>query len=147
MSELTSKLRAAGEQHKGTDLGALLQWAVLHIESQDEALGELREAHQDEERERLRLERAVYESKKAIESALAAISAPLCPPVELGRDFAPQINLMAGHGDPDYLKSNGQSIRHVDTRSAKPKRASVRAEPFHHHREPPCKQQTKTPNK
>lgn len=32
MSELTDKLRSAGELHKGTDLGGLLQWAALHID-------------------------------------------------------------------------------------------------------------------
>ena len=38
MSELTDKLRAAGEANKGTDLGSLLQWAALHIDEQAEAL-------------------------------------------------------------------------------------------------------------
>jgi len=54
-----------------------------------------------------------------MEDAIAAIAAPLCPPIEFVRDLAPHINLMAGHGDPDYLKSNGQSIRHIDTRNTK----------------------------
>ena len=121
MSELTEKLRTAGETHKGTDLGALLQWAALHIDDQDEALSELRDEHASEERARLHLERAAHEAKHAVEMALAAITAPLCPPIELGRDLAPHINLMAGHGDPDYLKSNGQSIRHIDTRNTKSK--------------------------
>jgi phage host-nuclease inhibitor protein Gam len=119
MSELTDKLRGAGEQHKGTDLGGLLQWAALHIADQDEALAELREEHAEEERERIRLERAMFDAKGAIEAALTAISAPMCPPIELGRDFVPHINLMAGHGDPDYLKANGNSIRHVDCRTTK----------------------------
>lgn len=119
MSELTDKLRSAGELHKGTDLGGLLQWAALHIESQDEALAEVRENHEEEERERLRLERALYTAKTSMEDALAAIAAPLCPPIELGRDLVPHINLMAGHGDPDYLKSNGNSIRHIDCRTTK----------------------------
>ena len=34
MSELTEALRTHGQQHRGTDLGGLLQWAALHIESQ-----------------------------------------------------------------------------------------------------------------
>ena len=119
MSELTEKLRKAGERHKGTDLGGLLQWAALHIESQDEALAEARESHEEEGRERLRLEGALHTAKTAMENALAAIAAPLCPPIELGRDLVPHINLMAGHGDPDYLKSNGNSIRHVDCRTTK----------------------------
>lgn len=119
MSELTEKLRSAGELQKGTDVGGLLQWAALHIESQDEALAEVRESHEEEERERLRLERALHTAKTIMEDALAAIAAPLCPPIELGRDMVPHINLMAGQGDPDYLKSNGNSIRHIDCRTIK----------------------------
>lgn len=44
-----------------------------------------------------------------------------------GRDMCGHINLMAAHGDPDYLKSNGMSVRHIDLRSNKPrkKRAST----------------------
>ena len=125
MSELTDRLAKAGEQHKGTDLGGLLQWAVLHIADQDEALADVREEHANEERERLRLERAAYEVKAAIETALAIVSAPLCKPTELGRDLVPHINLMAAHGDPDYLKSNGMSIRHVDCRETKTRRKSA----------------------
>jgi hypothetical protein len=119
MSELTYQLEKAGEQHKGTELGGLLQWAVLHIAGQDEALAELREERANEERECLRLKRAAYDAKAAIEAALAILSAPLCTPPEIGRDFAPHINLMAAHGDPDYIKSNGMSIRHVDCREKK----------------------------
>ena len=119
MSELTDKLRAAAAGYKGTEMGGLLQWAALHIESQDEALAEVRQDHEEEERERLRLERALHTAKNSMEAALAAIAAPLFPPIELGRDLVPHINLMAGHGDPDYLKSNGNSIRHIDCRTTK----------------------------
>lgn len=122
MSELTDSLRAHGQQHMGTDLGGLLQWAALHIESQDEALAELREAHAEEENERLRLESAMYHARNAIEEALQAVNHPLCPPVELARDMAGHINLMAAYGDPDYLKSNGMSVRHIDLRSSKPRK-------------------------
>jgi len=118
MSKLTDSLLAAGEQHRGTDLGGLLQWAALHIGGQDEALADVREEHAREEAERLRLENALRDAKASIESALEAVSV-LCPPIELGRDFVPHINLMAGHGDPDYLKTNGNGVRHVDCRSAK----------------------------
>jgi hypothetical protein len=121
MSELVTRLKTAGQNHKGTDLGALMQWAAIHIESQDEALVDVREELQNEERERLRLETALHTAKAAVEAALSSINAPMCPPVELSRDLAPHINLMAGHGDPDYLKTNGMSIRHIDTR-AEPKK-------------------------
>ena len=62
---ITDELRHHGQQHKGTELGKLLQWAALHIESQDEALAELREAHAEEENERLRLESAMYHARNA----------------------------------------------------------------------------------
>ena len=126
MSELVTRLQTTGQQHKGTDLGGLLQWAALHIESQDEALADVREEHATEECERLRLESALHTAKLAVEAALASINAPMCPPIELGRDLAPHINLMAGHGDPDYLKTNGMSIRHVDLRTTKPRTAKAK---------------------
>lgn len=50
---------------------------------------------------------------------------PTGKPTELGRDLVPHINLMAAHGDPDYLKSNGMSIRHVDCRAEKTRRKSA----------------------
>ena len=126
MSQLTAKLLAAGEQHRGTDLGGLLQWAALHIASQDEALADVREEHAIEQDERQRLERAAHEAKAAIESALAAVTATIRQPIEFGRDFVPHINLMAAHGDPDYLKSNGNSVRHTDCRSAKPRKTGTK---------------------
>lgn len=125
-TELVTRLQTAGQQHKGTDLGGLLQWAALHIDSQDEALADARQECATEERERLRLEAALHAAKLSVEAALASINAPMCPPIELGRDLVPHINLMAGHGDPDYLKSNGMSIRHVDCRSTKPRTAKAK---------------------
>lgn len=32
------------------------------------------------------------------------------------------MSAMAAHGDPDYLKSNGMSVRHIDLRSSKPRK-------------------------
>ena len=46
MSDLTEALRTHGQQHRGTDLGGLLQWAALHIESQDEIIAMAREGWQ-----------------------------------------------------------------------------------------------------
>ena len=72
MSELTEARRTHGQQHRGADLGGVLQWAALHIEAQDEALAELRAEHAAEEAERLRLESALHEAGQAIEAALAS---------------------------------------------------------------------------
>ena len=124
---LPDELRAHGQQHKGTELGKVLQWAALHIESQDEALAELREAHAEEETERLRLEEAMHQARQAIEAAHSAINRPLCPPIELARDMAGHINLMAAHGDPDYRLKNGMSVRHVDLREKAPRKKKATA--------------------
>ena len=111
MSELTDSLRTHGLQHKGTHLGGLLQWAALHTESQDQALADLREEHAREENDRMQMEGALSAAKEAIEAALAAVNSPLRRPIELGRDMCGHINLMAAHGDPDYLLANGFNPR------------------------------------
>lgn len=121
MSELTDRLREAGERAKGTDHGALLQWAVLHIESQDQALADVRKELDQETAERQTLQTALHDAKTSMQGTLAILQQAWCPPVELARDFAPHINLMAGHGDPDYLKKNGLSIRHIDCRTTSTK--------------------------
>lgn len=121
MSELITRLRTAGQQHSGTGLGGLLQWAALHIEMQNEALADIRQEHADEEKERLRLDSALNAAKTSIEAVLAIVNAAMFAQVEIGRDMAPHINLMAGHGDPDYLTKRGESIRHVDCRTTKPR--------------------------
>ena len=127
MSELTDSLHTHGQQNRGTDLGGLLQWAALHIDAQDEALAELREEHARQESVRMGLEAALGAAKEAIEAALAAVNRPMCQPVELARDMAGHINLMAAHGDPDYLLKNGMSVRHLDLRSSKPRKKKAAA--------------------
>jgi UDP-N-acetylmuramoylalanine-D-glutamate ligase len=108
MSELTDKLTAAGLQHQGTDLGKLLQWALLHIQSQDEALAEVREELASEESERIRLERVLHEAKQCAESTVAALSPGLVPHVQLAHDHAPHINIMAHHGVMPYARAKGR---------------------------------------
>ena len=117
MTELAHKLRMQAGYHGGTETAQLLRWAAEHIDAQDEALAELREEHESEERERIRLEEALHASKASIEQALKTLQAAWCPPVELAKDMAPHINLMALHGDPDYLRKNGNSIRNIDCRT------------------------------
>jgi hypothetical protein len=122
MSELIARLHEAGNTHKGTDLGGLLQWAALHIESQDEALADARQELEEEQAERIRLETSLHTAKTATEYALKTLQDAYIPPIDFDRDFSPHINLMAGHGDKDYLKSNGMSVRHVDLRTPKPRK-------------------------
>ena len=126
MSELTERLATAAPQHRGTDLGGLLQWAGLHIASQDEALAELREQFDRLARDYKALHKGIKDATEAVDTAAKSLQAA-CP-VDLegqfSRDFVPHINLMAGHGDPDYLKKNGMSIRHVDLRQSKSRKAT-----------------------
>ena len=122
MDTIIERLQEAGAQHKGTYLGGLLQWAALHVAGQDEAMAELRKDLETEERERLRLESALNVAKEAAESALAAITAGMFEPVELSRDYTGHINIMAWHGDPDYLNKSGNSIRHIDLREKPPRK-------------------------
>lgn len=102
MSELTEKLTEAAKQHAGTDFGALLQWAVSHIESQDEALAEVRTELEEEQNERIRMEQAIHDSraKMAEISAELAYSRPVN--IKLARDHAPHINRMAAAGVAPY---------------------------------------------
>ena len=66
----------------------------------------------------------VWEVGQSMRAAIPADCSEL-----LGRDMCGYINLMAAHGDSDYLKANGQSIRHTDTRSAKPRKPHRRTTP------------------
>jgi hypothetical protein len=90
--------------------------------TQAEAIEELRADSEEEHDERLRFERAAHDAKAAIDAALAAITEAMpAGPLDFARDLAGHINLMACHGDSDYLKSKGQSIRHIDTRESRPR--------------------------
>lgn len=104
MSELTDKLRAVGELHAGTDLGGLLEWAALHIADQDAALTEALDEALTESAERIRLERVIFEARQQ----LAMLSEGLRQPtsIQLARDHAPHINIMAHHGVAPYVKKS-----------------------------------------
>lgn len=121
MSEIVERLRTAGQQHKGTALGGLLQWAALHIEMQNEALIDTQAELTEEEAERMRLEGVLHQAQQAIDTALQTVTAVFRAPIDVSRDMSGHINLMAGHGDPDYLNKSGNSIRHVDCRTTKPR--------------------------
>lgn len=122
MSELTDRLQAEGLAHKGTDLGGLLQWAALHIASQDEALSETRAALEVERGISSQMAGALSSAAEAADKSAKSLRAAIPADVSelLGRDFVPHINLMGAMGDPDYRRANGMTIRHVDTRSKKP---------------------------
>ena len=120
--DLITALQTYGQQHKGTDLGGVLQWAILHIQSQNEAIEELRADFEEEHNERLRFEKAAHDAKAAIDAALDQINETMpAPPLDFATDHTSHINLMGGMGDPDYMK--GQlSCRHIDTRESSPRK-------------------------
>jgi hypothetical protein len=124
-TDLITALQTHGQLHKGTDLGGVLQWAILHIQSQAEALEELRADFEEEHNERLRFEKAAHDAKAAIDAALAAIAEAMpAPPLDFATDHTSHINLMSGIGDPDYMKGS-LSSRHIDLRetaTGKPKK-------------------------
>jgi len=121
MIEIVARLRAAGQQHKGTDLGILLQGAALHIEMQNEALIDTQAELTEEETERIRLEGVLHKAQQEIETVFKTVRYGYREPVDISRDMSGHINLMAGHGDPDYLNKSGNSIRHIDCRTTKPR--------------------------
>lgn len=119
--DLITTLQTHGQKHKGTPLGGVLQWAVLHIQSQNEAIEELRADFAEEHNERLRFERAAHDAKAAIDAALSQITETMpAPPLDFAADHTSHINLMGGMGDPDYMKGK-LSCRHIDTRDTKPR--------------------------
>lgn len=127
MSELTDRLNEAGQLHKGTSLGGLLQWAALHIEMQDEALQE-REQEASHALQRATDAEATLVNLlpqfDALRSALLA-AAPIDPTETMSKDYAGHINLSGGLGDPDYLKKNGMTCRHVDLRETKQRKTKA----------------------
>jgi hypothetical protein len=121
-TDLITALQTHGHLHKGTDLGGVLQWAILHIQNQAEAIEELRADFEEEHDERLRFEKAAHDAKAAIDAALAAITEAMpAQPLDFARDNTSFINLMGGIGDPDYMKVQ-LSIRHIDTRESRPRK-------------------------
>lgn len=120
-TNLITALQTHGQQHKGTDLGGVLQWAILHIQSQAEAIEELRADFEEEHNERLRFEKAAHDAKAAIDAALDQINETMpAPPLDFATDHASHINLMGFLGDPDYMKGK-LSCGHIDTRDTKPR--------------------------
>lgn len=101
---LTEQLEQAGQQHKGTDLGGLLQWAALHIQSQDEALAEARAELEEEQNERIRMESAIHKAKNQLRDIFDGLEASRPVQIPLARDHAPHINAMAFHGVAPYAK-------------------------------------------
>lgn len=106
MSGLIEKLKCASLPHIGTDLGGLLQWAALHIAEQDDALAQTREELEMEENERIRLERVIFEARQQL-SHLAE-NMHQTTDIQLARDNAPHINIMAHHKIEPYATKSGK---------------------------------------
>lgn len=80
-----------------------MQWAALHIAAQDDALAQTREELETEESERIRLERVIFDARQQ----LAALSEAMhqTAGIQLSKDHAPHINIMAHHGVAPYAKN------------------------------------------
>lgn len=122
MSRLIDKLFEAGQSNKNTNLGGVIQWAMLHIESQDKALEELQDDLAREVGNRVLLENALLIATQAVDAALVALKHPICPPIEFTRDIASHINRSAAEGDPDYMLRNGLATTHIDLRETASKK-------------------------
>ena len=130
-SELSSELLSAGRNARHYQL--LCDDQREHIETLEHKL-----AQANDEVDALRT--AIATASHALASGAAALKAAIptdCAHL-FGRDYVPHINLMAAHGDPDYLKANGMSIRHVDLRTTKPRKKTTppsRPDPVRSHRQ------------
>lgn len=105
MSELTEKLRLQAENTPiGTELGRLLAWAALHITEQDEALAEARAELKEESDERVRMESAIHQARNQLQAVCASLAYSQPTRIELARDHAPHINVMAAQGVAPYAR-------------------------------------------
>ena len=104
MSELITRLTIAASDHKSTDLGGLLQWAVLHIQDTDEALSEARKELEQEQAERIRMEEAIHKAREHMQALASELDYSRPVNIKLDKDHAPHINIMAHHGVEPYAK-------------------------------------------
>ena len=104
MSELTAKLELMAINYDGSQLGELLKWSKLHIESQDEALAELRAELEAESNERIKMENAIHAARGMLGDLSAMLDYSRPVNIELARDHAPHINRMAAAGVEPYAK-------------------------------------------
>jgi hypothetical protein len=127
-SQLVQELEKHGLANRGTDLGGLLQWAMLHIQSQDEALAELYADESAREREVEELREALCAVKALLETVggFCRDKAFKFDTEQFGKDMVQHINIMGAYGDPDYLKG-ALSCRHVDLRKTTPKKKNAKA--------------------
>lgn len=118
MTVLT-ELRAEAAKHpEGSPAKRLLTWAEIHFADSAERILELEEelTQMDIEREKLRHALGVVRDALDTIKGYANDQAFTFREDTFARDFAPHINLMGGHGDPDYMKGD-MACRHVDLRS------------------------------
>ena len=100
-------LETHGLANRGTELGALLQWAKLHIEELTGALAE-REIEADTA---LAQNRHMHSELIGLMELLAQVQtqarkvAPVEPFATLSRDMTSHINVMMAHGVAPYAKT------------------------------------------
>lgn len=124
MSQVYRELiEEAEQQPEGSRAKKLLTWASVHFADSADRIAELEREEQEKDKELESLRNALHSVKALLETVgkFCADKAFMFDTEQFGRDMVGHINIMGAHGDPDYLKSNGMSIRHVDLRTKKPR--------------------------
>ena len=107
MESLKTKLEQFGLANKGTDLGAVLQWAMLHIQSQDEALETANQECDTARTERDHLLKTLEKAREAHRLMDEALRTDFLIQTyqTCAADRTSHINLMTAIGDPAYVKT------------------------------------------
>jgi hypothetical protein len=130
MTALTELREEAALHPEGTRAKRLLTWAEIHFSDSAERILELEEELTAKDIECSNLRIALIKLRD-VQEAMATYARDCTHsfnPEIFSRDFAPFINLMGGHGDPDYLKGD-MSCRHVDLRQKAPKKTKGAQKP------------------
>lgn len=109
---------------EGSRARKCLTWAAIELEDRRRHIEELEEDDDARLRECEQLRQCLTQAADQLELLAKYMrdGAFTIAPDAFARDFSGWINLMAGQGDPDYLKPDGQSIRHVDLREKAPRK-------------------------
>ena len=106
MSELIDKLNAAAQAHKGTDLGGLLQWAMLHIEAQDEVLTDKEAEYQAAAKDAAHMHARIKAIAAIVDNLPGMLmeAHPVNEWATVPRDYSSHANVSAYQGDKNYGK-------------------------------------------
>lgn len=106
LNELLDELEAVGLANRGTDLGGLLQWAMIQIKNQNDALIELRQELDDAMGERNAVIKTLEDARTAHTAMNEALRCDFLvnPYSTCAADFTSHVNIMMAHGVEPYAK-------------------------------------------